>query len=248
MRDKQPIPDEDYDYSDGDSDSEEELLPEEFPPGTVIQTPYSDLYDEDEEEIPPLPLDPVVALVVLILVALLGAGALRSDVRFTILWTSLAVIAVIALLVDDIEIERPRVRDLLLGVGYGAMIGLPILTVVSAQLKSISLSLFGEGNHAFVFQIVVFTIPFAETLFFRAVFQGTRGLLFAAGGAALWTILLFFPALNILQYPLVALVLAVALVFVNFVYSYLCERFGLYAAWTCQVSINIALLFLSRLT
>ncbi|MBX3063095.1 MAG: hypothetical protein KF726_08970 [Anaerolineae bacterium] len=246
MRDKYPIPEEDYEYS--DSEHEEELLPEEFPPGTVIQQPYADLYDDDEEEYPSLPLDPIVALVVLIIVALLGAGALRPDVRFTILWTTLAVIAVIALLVDDIEVERPRLRDLLLGIGYGAMIGLPILTVVSAQLKSISLSLFGEGNHAFVFQTVMFTIPFAETLFFRAVFQGTRGLLFAAGGAALWTILLFFPALNILQYPLVALVLAVALVFVNFVYSYLCERFGLYAAWMCQVTINIALLFLSRLT
>jgi membrane protease YdiL (CAAX protease family) len=199
-----------------------------------------------EEVIPVLPIDPVVVYVMLIVVAILGAGSLRGEVRFTILWTVLAAVAVLSLIVDEIEVERPALRDMLLGLGYGAMIGLPILAVTAGQLRAISASLFGELSHAAAFQTLAFTMPLAETLFFRGVFQGTRGLILATGAASLWTILLLFPALNVLQFPLVALVLAVAMVFINFVYSYLRERFSLFAAWSCQIALNLSLLFLSR--
>jgi phosphate starvation-inducible membrane PsiE len=118
--------------------------------------------------------------------------------------------------------------------------------VGAAQLKAVSLSIFPNLPASAVFQTVVFTMPLAETLFFRGAFQGTRGLLFTTVAASLWTMLLFFPSMNVVQYPLVALIFSIFFAFANFVYSYLRSRFGIYAAWSCQVAINLSLLFLCR--
>ena len=53
---------------------EDELLPEEFPAESVDEIypePEDDFYDEDEdEEGSPLPIDPIVMLVILLIVAL----------------------------------------------------------------------------------------------------------------------------------------------------------------------------------
>lgn len=245
-------------YPDGD------LLPEEFPNGVpegMIEEAYPasavddgedavyNDYDEDADpDRPPLPIDPIVVYVMLILIAILGAGSLRTDVRYTILWSVLTVVGVVTLLMDEMTVERATIRDLLLGLAYGGMIGLPILAVTSGQLRMVSNAVFGQLPPAAVFQTVAFTMPLAETLFFRTVFQSRRGLLLTTAAASVWTILLLFPALNVLEFPLVAVVLAISMVFINFVYSYLRERFSVFAAWSCQIAINVSLLFLSRLT
>ncbi|MBX3083079.1 MAG: hypothetical protein KF716_15720 [Anaerolineae bacterium] len=227
---------------------EEDILPEEFAAQAdeeIYPEVEDDYYDEDEEE-PPIPIDPGVVYVMLIVVALLGAGSLRPDVRFTILWTVLAIVGVLAFVLNDMPLERPTLRDLLLGMVYGAIIGLPIVAVTASSLKPISNAIFEGLPDGAAFQTLVFTIPLAETLFFRGVFQEIRGLVLATAAGSLWTIVLFFPAMNVLQFPLLALVLGLSMVFINFVYSYLRQRFGLFAAWTCQIVINISLLFLSR--
>lgn len=242
---------------------DDDLLPEEFPNGVpegMIEEAYPDSdadayaedavyddgYDDSDPERPPLPVDPIVVYVMLILIAILGAGSLRTDVRYTILWTVLTVVGVASLIMDEMPVERATMRDLLLGLAYGGMIGLPILAVTSGQLRMVSNAVFGQLPPAAVFQTVAFTMPLAETLFFRMVFQNTRGLLLTTAAASLWTILLLFPALNVLEFPLVAAVLAVSMLFINFVYSYLRQRFSIFAAWTCQIAINVSLLFLSR--
>ena len=226
---------------------EEELRPEEFPPPVeeIYPEAEEEFYDEDEEGTP-LPIDPGVVFVMLMVVALLGAGSLKPDVRFTILWTVLAIVGVLGYVLNNLTIERPTLRDLLLGVVYGAIIGLPIVAVTSATLKTISNAIFEGVPDGAAFQTLAFTMPLAETIFFRGVFQDIRGLVWATAAGSLWTIVLFFPAMNVLQFPLLALVLGISLVFINFVYSYLRERFGIFAAYTCQIVINVSLLFLSR--
>jgi membrane protease YdiL (CAAX protease family) len=241
MRELPPEDEEEY--------PEEDLLPEEFPAAESVEEiyPEEDFYDEDDdEEETSLPIDPGVVFVMLIVVALLGAGSLRPDVRFTLLWTVLAIVGVVAFVMDDLPIERPTIRDLLLGMVYGAIIGIPIVLVTAANLRPISNAIFEGLPDGAAFQTLVFTIPLAETLFFRGVFQEIRGLILATAAGSLWTIVLFFPAMNVLQFPLLAFVLGLAFVFINFVYSYLRQRFGIFAAWTCQIVINLSLLFLSR--
>jgi hypothetical protein len=227
---------------------EEELLPEEFPaqPVEEIYPEADDDFYDDDEEVAPLPIDPGVVYVMLLVVALLGAGSLKPDARFTILWTVLAGVGVLGYVLNNLPLERPTLRDLLLGMVYGAIIGLPIVAVTSGTLKTISNTIFEGVPDGAAFQALVFTMPLAETLFFRGVFQDIRGLVWATAAGSLWTIVLFFPAMNVLQFPLLALVLGISLIFINFVYSYLRQRFGLFAAWTCQIIINVSLLFLSR--
>jgi hypothetical protein len=44
----------------------------------------------------------------------------------------------------------------------------------------------------------------------------------------------------------VAVVIGAFFLFANFVYSYLRARFGLFAAWSCQIVLSVALLFAPR--
>jgi hypothetical protein len=61
-----------------------------------------------------------------------------------------------------------------------------------------------------------------------------------------WTIVLFFPQMKIIDLPLLAIVVGICFVFVNFLYSYLRHRFDVFASWTCQITINLLLLFVVR--
>ncbi len=97
-----------------------------------------------------------------------------------------------------------------------------------------------------MFQALVFTMPLAETLFFRGAFQAARGIVFTTFAAGLWSIILFFPQLEVLKFPFVAVVIGLAFLFINFLYSYVRNRFGLFASWTCQIAVNLLVLFAAR--
>ena len=66
------------------------------------------------------------------------------------------------------------------------------------------------------------------------------------GAGGVWSMVLFFPQLNVLKFPFVAAMIGLCFVFVNSVYSYLRHRFGLFSSWTCQITINLLLLFVAR--
>ena len=71
--------------------------------------------------------------------------------------------------------------------------------------------------------------------------------LFGFLGASVLSLILFIPAMNVSAFPLVAVVFGFAFVLINFVYGYLSQRIGLFAAWTCQITVNLLLLWVSRL-
>jgi hypothetical protein len=98
-----------------------------------------------------------------------------------------------------------------------------------------------------VFQALAFTMPMAETLFFRGSLQSARSPIFTGIAAGIWTMALFFPQSDLFRFPLVAVVIGLCFLFINFLYSYLRHRFGLFAAWTCQIAVNLLLLFAARL-
>jgi hypothetical protein len=204
-------------------------------------------FDDEDEDDTPLTIDPALIYIVLVVAILIGLNGFPVDARFMLVWSALALVAVLAIIVDNIELSRPRLRDFVFGVGYGGAIAFSLLVVGAPQLRRVSLDIFGAENHAAIFQMLAFTMPFAETLFFRGALQATRGMLFTSLAAGFWTVILFFPYLNVLQYPPVAFVFGIAFIFVSFLYSYLRGKVSLYAAWSCQITINLVLLFLPRM-
>jgi hypothetical protein len=137
-------------------------------------------------------------------------------------------------------------RDVVIGIGFGILVGLPLLAIGAAQLKLVSLSVFKETSNASIFQMLAFTMPLAEGLYFRAAFQNARGPIFAGIAAGIWELALFFSQFDYLKLPLLAVVLGLAFLFVNALYSYVRQRFGFFASWTCQIVINLLLLFVVR--
>jgi membrane protease YdiL (CAAX protease family) len=96
---------------------------------------------------------------------------------------------------------------------------------------------------------LVFVMPLAETLFFRGMMQHNLEFWMTGLLSSGWSILLLFPVMwgDIVQAPAVALFLAIALLTMNMLYSYVRERNGLAAAWLCQIATNFILLFIPYL-
>ncbi|MEP7286669.1 MAG: hypothetical protein ABI947_12980 [Chloroflexota bacterium] len=218
--------------------------PEEGPPAP--ETSPIEVEDAETEDVLPSTLDPAFLFIILAALALFGLNNLAFEIRYTLLWTLLAVSGVIVLVIDKIALEPLTQRDVLVGLSISALIGLPVLAVGAAQLHRVSLDIFGKTSDAAVFQILAFTMPLAEGLYFRAALQGVRGPIFTGGAAGLWAILMFFPQLDVLNFPLPAAIIGLCLVFVNFLYSYLRHRFGFYTSWICQIGTNLLLLFVVR--
>jgi hypothetical protein len=206
-----------------------------------------EIEDEDEGEGLELFIDPVLVYTVAILITALGTGSFVPEVRYTLVWSGLALVGLAAVLLDAIPIERPSVRDLAVGAVYGLMIGLPLFLIGGPPLRLLSESMFAGMSDAAVFLAVAFAMPMADTLFFRGAFQAARGLVTAGLAGGIWTVILFLPALGLTQFPLVAVVIGLTFFFINFVYSMLAERVGLFSAWACQIVINVVVLWAARL-
>jgi membrane protease YdiL (CAAX protease family) len=203
--------------------------------------------EDDDDTLPAeRPVDPALLYLIMLGVTVLGLRTLQPDVRFTFAWIILIVLGIVSILLDHLEVEIPTGGDMLWGVSFGLIIGVPLLVIATPQLQRTSQSLFANTSDAFVLQSLVLAMPAAETLFFRGALQPTRGVLFTVGAATVWSIVLFFPLLQVTEFPLVAAVIGFFFVVINFAYSYLKLRFGLFSAWTCQITINLILLFVIR--
>ncbi len=225
----------------------------EYATSALVEDEFEEDEDADAEIDPddheePLPfVDPALAYVILVIVTALGLYNLAADTRFTIVWSALTVLGAASIAADRLHVERPNLRDLFVGVGYGALIGVPMMIIAAPALQRLSFDIFGRPGDAFVFQALAFAMPMGETLFFRGAIQQSRGLLVTVLAASLWSLMLFLPAMNVSAYPLVAIVISLSLCVVNFLYSYLAERVGLFSAWTCQTTISLLLLWVPRL-
>ncbi|MHB8626271.1 MAG: hypothetical protein ACYDBJ_14130 [Aggregatilineales bacterium] len=209
----------------------------------VVDAPIT---ENDDEPSAFRPIDPALIYLILLGVTVLGLNPLAPDVRYTALWTILIVVALLAMLFDALEVEIPTAQDMAWGVGYGLLVGVPLLVIALPQLQRTSLTLFDRTSETLAFQSLVLIMPAAESLFFRGAMQPTRGLLFTAIAASIWSMIVFFPQLHVTEFPLVAAVIGFMFVVLNLLYSYVKRRFGLFASWTCQITINVLLLFVIR--
>jgi len=181
----------------------------------------------------------------------------NTDIRYIAVWGVLTLFGVSAWLFGRASrIEQELPENLGWGVAFGVLIGTPLLAVGAEPLSTTAHLLFRAAidgavrplSSGSVLALLVFVQPLAETLFFRGLAQDHRPFWFVGGIATLWSVLLYFPLLDVGRFPLVGVVIAVALLMMNLVYSYVRRRNGLAAAWLCQIVLNFILLFIPYVT
>lgn len=193
--------------------------------------------------------DPVFAYLIALALAigLTPLIPLNADLRYTLAWGLLALIGVGAwLLASGPRIEGETLENLAWGIGFGLLVGTPILLVGGETLTTTARLLFTTGivgqpallPAGAVISFAVFTQPLAETLFFRGVMQNRYSFWLVGGLSSVWSLLLFLPMMEIGRFPVVAVIIGIALVLVNVIYSYVRQRNGLAAAWLCQIVVN----------
>lgn len=177
----------------------------------------------------------------------------NADLRFAIVWTVLGIFGVLAWLLGDTErIEKEVVENLVWGVVFAVILGAPMLLVGGDTLATTVHLIFradiGGEIHSLplgtVLVMLIFAMPTAETLFFRGLMQSGRAFWLVGILSSVWSILLFIPMIEVGQFPAVALIIGTALTMMNLIYSYVRHRNGLAAAWLCQITVNLILLFI----
>jgi hypothetical protein len=179
----------------------------------------------------------------------LGIGLIAVPVeaytlRYTLLWLLLAGFGVFAWLLgrgDRIAEEAPE--NIAWGVVFGLIIATPLLAVGGNTLTLAVQQMFPGLDAGVLLAYLVFVMPLAETLFFRGLMQQERVFWLVALLSSLWGMVLFFPMLDLQRSIIWGLVVGLALLMVNFIYSYVKRRNGLTAAWVCQIVVNLILVF-----
>lgn len=192
--------------------------------------------------------EPLYALLIYLALGL-GTWVIGDlETRYTILWTLLILMGVGLVMV---EASRPPNRialgNLAWGIVFGFPVGLLLLVFAPEALSTTSAMLFPNVSLPALFQMLVLTGPVGETFFFRGVLQDRRGIAASIIGAGLGTLILYLPA-GIGTSGLAAVVsVSLFMTVLAGVYSYLRETHGMAAAFVCQVTLNVMLLFLPRL-
>ncbi len=175
----------------------------------------------------------------------------NTDLRYTLLWAITALFGVLAwLLGNGTRIGQETPENLGWGIVFGVMIGAPFLAFGGSTLTTAVQFLFERMTTGAVLAYLIFVMPMAETLFFRGTLQANRPFWLVGLASTVWSVLVFFPVFwgEIGRYPAVAAVIGTALLMMNIIYSYVCRRNGLAAAWLCQIVVNLVLVFLPFLS
>ncbi len=168
--------------------------------------------------------------------------------RYAAMWALLALVVIASHVMTDGSLEvRLRSDQLLWGAGWGLIVGLPLLLVGPGLLADVSQRIFVAMPDGAVFQTIVFVMATTESAFFRGMIQESRSVLVTSGMASLWSLLLFFPTMDVLGFPFVAVIAGTFIVLLNILYSYVRQRNGTAAAWMTQTLVSLAWLFLPRL-
>lgn len=175
----------------------------------------------------------------------------NADLRLTTLWMVMGLFGVLAwLLGDTTRIWREKAENLIWGVVFGAIVALPLLFAGGSALHT-TVNLFfrtGIGGElrpltlGSALALAVFAMPTAETLFFRGLMQYNRPFWLVGILSSIWSVAVFFPAIEINRFPVVAVIIGTVLTLMNMIYSYVRQRNGLAAAWVCQIVVNVCVL------
>ncbi len=219
----------------------------------------TDVYEadaDDEDETPRYRTtnnDPTFGylLALALIIGLTPLIPLQGDLRYVIGWGAMALFGVLSWLLGSGErIAQEKIEDLAWGAIFGLIVAAPLLLVGGSTLTTTVRLMFQTGiagdvrnlSVGAVAALLIFVMPLAETLFFRNLLQARQPFVVTGGLASLWSILLFFPMLDVGRYPVIAILIGTALVLMNMIYSYVRERNGLAAAWLCQIVVNVVLL------
>lgn len=169
------------------------------------------------------------------------------DMRYTLSWGVLAGFGVLAWLFGGmLRIAREKIENAAWGIVFGLILAIPLLGFGGSTLNEGLRLLFTNPETELVLSdgtllaYLVFVMPLGETLFFRGVLQEGRTFWAAGLLTTLWQLTLFFPLMNRGPYPLI---IGTVLLMANAMYSYARARNGLAAAWLCQITVNLVLIF-----
>ena len=225
-------------------------LPQTQPrPESEVAKEESEETVEDVEEDEPaevvLQRSPLFGFVLLTALAI-GTLPLNNEGRYLLLWLVMLVMGVFYVNADDESGAYTfESTNLVWGAGTGFVVSLPLLLLVSRGLAQTSHALLPIASNAALFQALVITWPLGESLYYRGAVQNKHGLVVAAMLAGAGNMLLYWPLVEgVFAVLFVAVLFATILAFI---YGYVRLRYGLMAAYTCQVVANVMLLFLPRL-
>lgn len=198
-------------------------------------------------------LDPVLGYILAMALSV-GLTPLPANTRYVVLWAVLAAMGGMAFLLGSgIRLKVTDPGDLLWGLGLGLFTGGALMLVGMDALATAAERLFAQGNpenpllDTWIFQAAAFAMPVAESLFFRGAMQRAYSLPVVAVLASVWSMLMFFPHLQLSNTPAVGLVFGSAIALLNFLYGYVHWRHGLAASFFCQVTAGTLLLLVPRL-
>jgi membrane protease YdiL (CAAX protease family) len=203
--------------------------------------------------------DPIFGYLIAIALAI-GLSPLlpgNADIRYTLVWMVLAGFGVLAWLFGTLtRIEQESPENLAWGIVFGLVLAAPLFLVGGSALSTATQLLFQAGTErgiqplppGVVLAYVVFVMPMAESLFFRGVIQERRPFWLVAILSTAWSLVLFAPMLNLTAYPGVAVLIGITLIMMNLLYGYVRDRNGLAAAWICQITVNVVVLFVPYMT
>jgi len=186
-------------------------------------------------------------------VGLIPALPANGDMRYTLVWAVMAGFGVLGWLFSNMQrIEQEFPENVAWGIIFGIIVGAPLLLVGGSALTTTVVRLFSVETEGalrvlpagVVLAYLVFVMPVAETLFFRGLMQERRPFWLVGALSTVWSLVLFAPMLDLLNFPGVAILIGIALLLMNMIYSYVRERNGLAAAWLCQITVNILVLFM----
>jgi hypothetical protein len=181
-----------------------------------------------------------------------------AELRYTLSWGVLALFGVLAWLFgSSARVGQETPDNLVWGISFGLILAAPLFAFGGVTLSTAVRLMMTAGydvnqnlipmSTGTVLAYLVFVMPLAETLFFRGVLQEHRPFWVVGLMGTLWSVVLFFPLMDLQQYPVVGFVICLSLAMMNLMYSYVRQRNGLAAAWICQIVVNLVLVFLPSL-
>jgi len=196
--------------------------------------------------------DPLFGLLLALAISLGLTPSLPSgaDLRYVLAWGALALMGVLAWLLGNAErIGQESLENVAWGLAFGGLFGLPFLLFFGNTFGAAVPLLFPQMSLGTRLALLAFVMPLGETLFFRGLLQQAMPLWMVTALAGAWSVALFLPVMwgEVLRAPAVAVFIAVALLAMNGLYSYVQERNGLASAWLCQISANLLLFFVPYL-
>jgi hypothetical protein len=250
------------------SSSDDNYSPEEAIPHP-IETPedVDELLEDDAEGYRGVPVryrgatnDPVFGYLIALALSI-GLSPLINDgdaeLRYTLSWGVLALFGVLAWLFGNTaRVGQETPDNVIWGVSFGLILAAPLFAFGGGTLNTAVRLIMTAGynfgqlipmSNGSALAYLIFVMPLAETLFFRGVIQENRPFWVAGLMGTLWSVVLFFPLMDLQHYPIVGFVICLVLAMMNLMYSYVRQRNGLAAAWICQIVVNLVLVFLPYL-